>query len=168
MKNPLFFETSIHCWPGVFWGLHFTSASLPRGQGDSDSTLRNHPGRSPGPQLHVGFVVSLFCLLMYLGSPVATITTNKKNGTNPRKNERLEGPKIFWLWKAGDETALNMGHFLVSCAACHSREFTTQTVWVCWFIQGLPYSPETSLKIGETLYHHGTCYLSFFRVDFPM
>ena len=34
--------------------------------------------------------------------------------------------------------------------------------------QGLPQSPETTLKIGETLCHQGTCYLSFFRVDFPM
>ena len=25
VKNPVFLETSIHCWPGVFWGLHFTT-----------------------------------------------------------------------------------------------------------------------------------------------
>jgi len=53
---PYFWKHPLLAWC-FFGGLHFTRLpSLLRCQGDSDSTLRNHPGRSPGPQLHVGFV----------------------------------------------------------------------------------------------------------------
>ena len=61
-KKPRIFGNIHPLLAWCFLGASLHDTSLPRCQGDSDSTLRNHPGRSPGPQLHVGFVVFVVLL----------------------------------------------------------------------------------------------------------